>query len=126
MTEIDPPLQRLRQVQRLTAALREGSEQRWRRLRERLDLAGVDAGDAALVVLGPHDTTMEYGLIVTRNNRAFEFSLEWGYDEAGHELDSYIDAWLWEWAEVRLEDVGAKGSPEVEAGLSMLRGHATD
>ena len=62
----------------------------------------------------PDDVKLEMGLIVARDGRAFQFALEWWYDEEGNEIASSDHAWVSEW-EVLLPSRMGDMDREIEA-----------
>ena len=95
---LDPRM--VRSSTELTKEMRVSSKPRWKALRERLISEGVSPHDAAVGFLYPDDVKLEMGLIASRDERVFEFTLEWFHDEKGNELNSADDAWLSEWTEL--------------------------
>ena len=90
-----------------TRELRRSDKGRWKAVRRRLSMEGVGPGDAAVGGLFPEGRGTESGLVVTRDGRFFLMTLEWNVDEEGRDLNSYDDAWLWDWNEVGPAQDGA-------------------
>lgn len=84
------------ETHRLTAELRSSSEAMWREAREPLELERVSPDDAAVGILFPDDTDVEFGVLGTRSGRVFIFS----YDHSQSSIASAERrAGLWQWEE---------------------------
>jgi len=77
-----------------TAELRSSPSPRWQRVRARLSQEDVDPADAAVSDFGPDEATSAWGLIVTRDERIFEFLLEFD-SVASMDETSVVQHW-WE------------------------------
>ena len=82
-----------RQVAALyTPKLRTSNEPRWERLRTRLAEVGVAPTDAAVGSLFPDDVNLEFGILATRDGRAFSFEFDFLRDESGNAIPSPAEA----------------------------------
>jgi hypothetical protein len=102
----------------LTDQLHNSQEPRWKRLRERLSQEGIAPEDGAICDLHDEDVSREFGLIVTRQDRAFWFYFDFRRDESGRET-ALEDARVIEWREL---DNARKDryEKELEAGKAVL------
>lgn len=87
-------------TKRLTENMRHSPARRWQRIRQRLNENGVAPQDAVLVDLHPEDVRLDFGLIQTRDGRAFSFELDFLKDQTGREISSAEDAWISSWEEL--------------------------
>ena len=117
--ELDPRM--VTGAKRLTDDMRRSSLPRWEGLRRRLTAERVNPSDAAVGFLYPDDVKLEMGLIVARDGRAFQFALEWWYDEEGNEIPSPDHAWVSEWEELVPSKISAMDQEIVAVARTVLR-----
>jgi len=99
-----------------TAELRSSPSPRWQRVRARLSREDVDPADAAVSEFGPDEATSAWGLIVTRDERIFEFLLEFD-SVASMDETSEVQHW-WELNAADLRGIYAQGW---ELGCDLLK-----
>ena len=73
-------------TERLTRELRTSESRRWRELRDHLRRAALEAQDVAVAKLFQDDVAMDYGVLVAKDGRVFEFDTEYEQDSAGRVL----------------------------------------
>ena len=82
-----------------TNDLRHSEEPRWKRLREHVEKEGIALDHAAIASKNTEDNSLEFGLLVARDGRAFSFEFDWLRDEEGRAL-TYEDAQVSAWEEL--------------------------
>ena len=83
-----------REATTFTPLLRASSEPRWERLRSRLGKEGIEPEDVAVGTLFPDDPSMEFGVVVSKDGRAFAFDFDFLKDPQGNRISSRADAWV--------------------------------
>lgn len=81
MSEDDARLEQRRRSElafaaRLTTMVRSSDDPEWVAIRAQLRAEGVTPDDFAVGTMIPDDTKLVYGVILTRDGRAFEFDIE--------------------------------------------------
>jgi hypothetical protein len=103
-----------------TRDLRHSDEPRWRRLRQRLEQEGLAIEDAVVADKNTEDTSLEFGIVVARDGRAFSFEFDWLRDEEGREL-AYEDARVSSWEEIDQWRKETTYGRELEIGREILK-----
>lgn len=104
-----------------TRLLRSSLEPRWGRLRARLAAEGIEPRDAAVGTLFQDDVRMEFGILLSRNGRAFQFTFDFLRDPEGNEIRSPADAWIQLWKELSEDARQLRYSGAIAAAGAVLR-----
>lgn len=93
-------------AEKCTAEFRAQETLRWQRVAERLrEEAGVEPKDAALVDFAPDGPGTASGLVGTRDERLFEFSIVLGERAPGDRTGSIHDGYLYGWRELEKDQI---------------------
>ena len=103
-----------------TPMLRESPEPRWARLRKRLGDERIDPRDAAIGTLFPDDGSMEFGIVVSRDGRAFAFDFDFLRDPDGNRIQSRSDARVVNFKPLDTEQLEFTYSRAIRAALWFL------
>lgn len=83
-----------------TRKLRFDEKPQWERLRQCLAKEGIAPADAVVCRKHDEDVKVEFGIIATRDDRAFTFELDFHRYPDGRDVPSYDDAWVSDWEEL--------------------------
>ena len=116
----DVPWSREAEARWRTEHLRNSSEPRWQRVREELIKRGIRPEDAALATVGPDERTQEIGYLVTRDERFFEFTLDFEPDDPEEKLDPSLGR-IVDWSERPLADLSDLTGDYARAAMRVLK-----
>lgn len=84
-------VEKRRWADKITEELRESSALRWQNLRHHLRDEGINHEDAVVLDFGPDGGGLFAGILVVRDGRAFEFTLQLGETYRGEISSSFDD-----------------------------------
>jgi hypothetical protein len=102
------------EIEHLTDLLRKGDDPFWRRFREMLRARDIDPAGSILAVSFEDGDRVEYGVVVTGDERVFEYGIEF--------VDSQVEqATIMRWDDITASFRSTMHRGAVETALGVLR-----
>lgn len=109
MSVWDPTPEAVERAVTSTLRMRSSEMPQWLDAKKRLRALGIDVNDVVLAEWEPEGEHLMCGIIVSRDEKVFNFCVVYDYDAAGRPLEKG-EGWINAWKEIPPRDIGLTSS----------------